>query len=250
MASSMVCSYMLEYLSDPFSEEGIVFERHLADCESCKLELEQLRIGWEAIPMQMEQVELPADLKQQVMEAAWGQVQQEKSSLPTHGLSNGSNKRFARWKVRVAAASLLIVLGASLLGNIFLYRERAEQPVTLQNSFDLPVSEIQKVMKLESLDSESSYGLACIVGSGKNQQFVVYLFNPPQTEQNQVYQVWLNKDQEQQSAGKLKVENQIGLAVLSVPVGNHEWSFDSVAITLESDSQGLVPRGPQIFRSS
>ncbi|PYE43238.1 anti-sigma-K factor rskA [Paenibacillus barcinonensis] len=249
MSSSTVCSYMLEYLSDPCSEEGTLFERHLKECESCKLELEQLRLGWEAIPMQMEQIELPADLKQQVMEAAWGEMQYEKTSLSNHVQSKIHVKRFTRWKVSIAVASLLILLGASLLGNIVLYQERIGQPVTLKNSSDLPVSEIQKVMKLESLTAENSYGVACIVGSGDNQQFVVYLFNPPQTEKNEVYQVWLNKDQQQQNAGKLKVENQMGLAVLAIPMGNHDWSFDSIAVTLEPDSQGLAPRGPQMFRS-
>lgn len=254
MSSSItVCSYMLEYLSAPCSEKGKAFERHLADCASCKLELEQLRLGWEAIPTHMKQVELPSDLKQQVMEAAWGKsneisapdVVQHKSSSRFKWLTKRYNP-----KVNLVAASVLILLGASLIGNVVLIQERIEQPVTLMNSRDLPTSEIQKVMKLESLTSGTSYGVACIVGTGKDQQFVVYLFNPPQTEKNEVYQVWLNKDQAYHNAGKLKVENQMGLAVLAIPMGNQAWSYDSIAITLEPDSTGLAPRGPQIFRSS
>ncbi|WP_434749453.1 anti-sigma factor [Paenibacillus amylolyticus] len=254
MSSTTVCSYMLEYLSDPCSEEGKGFERHLVTCESCKLELEQLRPGWEAIPTHLEQVELPTDLKKQVMEAAWGKSNETAVSDFVEVKSNSrierSTKRFHHQKMNLAAASLLILLGASLLGNVVMVRERTEQPVTLMNSIELPTSEIQKVVKLESLTSGSSYGVACIVGTGKNQQFVVYLFNPPQTEKDEVYQVWLNKDQASQNAGKLKVENQMGLAVLAIPMGNHAWSYDSIAITLEPDSTGLVPRGPQMFRSS
>ncbi|MGO4533137.1 anti-sigma factor [Paenibacillus sp. 2TAF8] len=254
MSSTTVCSYMLEYLSDPCSEEGKAFERHLDACELCKIELEQLRLGWEAIPTHIEQVELPSDLKQQVMEAAWGKSKgilapdlvESKNSSRIKRLS----KHFNNKKMNFAVASLLILLGVSLLGNVVMIQEHIEQPVTLMNSIDLPASEIQKVIKLESLTSGSSYGVACIVGNGKNQQFVVYLFNPPQTEKNEVYQVWLNKDQAYQNAGKLKVENQMGLAVLAIPMGNQAWNYDSVAITLESDSTGLVPRGPQIFRSS
>ncbi|MCM3134788.1 anti-sigma factor [Paenibacillus polysaccharolyticus] len=253
MSSITVCSYMLEYLSDPCSEEGKAFESHLADCASCKLELEQLRLGWEAIPTHIEQVKLPSDLKQQVMEAVWGK--NNKSSAPDLVHKSSSRfkwltKRYNNPKVNLVAASVLILLGASLIGNVVLIQERIEQPVTLVNSMDLPTSEIQKVMKLESLTSGTSYGIACIVGSGKDQQFVVYLFNPPETEKNEVYQVWLNKDQTYHNAGKLKVENQLGLAVLAIPMGNQAWNYDSIAITVEPDSKGLVPRGPQMFRSS
>lgn len=254
MSSITVCSYMLEYLSDPCSEEGKAFERHLADCASCKLELEQLRLGWEAIPTHMEQVELPSDLKQQVMEAAWGKGNESSAPDLVEHKSSSRFKRFTKRynnpKVNLVATSVLILLGASLIGNVVLIQERIEQPVTLMNSMDLPTSEIQKVMKLESLTSGTSYGVACIVGTGKDQQFVVYLFNPPETKTNEVYQVWLNKDQAYHNAGKLKVENQMGLAVLAIPMGNQTWSYDSIAITLEPDSTGRVPRGPQMFRSS
>ncbi|MGQ8874218.1 anti-sigma factor domain-containing protein [Paenibacillus sp. TSA_86.1] len=253
MSSTAICSYMLDYLSDPCSEEGKAFEMHLATCESCKLDLEQLRPGWEAIPTYLEQAELPSDLKQQVMEAAW--EKSNETAVPDvveikRSRIERFTKRFHDQKRNLATASLLILFGASLVVNVVMVRERTEQPVTLMNSIELPTSEIQKVVKLESLTSGSSYGVACIVGTGKNQQFVVYLFNPPQTEKGEVYQVWLNKNQASQNAGKLKVENQMGLAVLAIPMGNHAWSYDSIAITLEPDSTGLIPRGPQVFRSS
>ncbi|MBW7459338.1 zf-HC2 domain-containing protein, partial [Paenibacillus sepulcri] len=65
------CDLCLDYISGLLSgDEKSAFERHLPDCEACQIELEELRFVWEALPADMEHMEPPEDLKQQVMDAA------------------------------------------------------------------------------------------------------------------------------------------------------------------------------------
>src|SRR6478609_5331239 len=64
------CSYMINYLTGECTEwERAAFERHLRTCVSCSEELPDLQAVWQSLPYQMEEVEVPLDLKEQVMEA-------------------------------------------------------------------------------------------------------------------------------------------------------------------------------------
>ena len=49
--------------------ERAAFERHLRTCVTCREELSELQEAWQALPFEMEEVGVPADLKQQVMQS-------------------------------------------------------------------------------------------------------------------------------------------------------------------------------------
>ena len=64
------CSYLVNYLTGDCTEwERAAFERHLRTCVTCREELSELQEVWQALPFEMEEVEVPADLKEQVMQS-------------------------------------------------------------------------------------------------------------------------------------------------------------------------------------
>lgn len=248
MKDNKLCDLVLEVLSGTCNDaERLAFERHLSGCEACQAEMEELRIVWEAIPIDMEQLEPPADLKQQVMDAVM--AVEARQAPPGH---NGirRSKRRARSYLAATSAALFILLAASLLGNVWLYEEKSKLPLPIDQALDLPAAEIKQMVLLESVAQQGkSSGVVCVVGSGQNTQFVVYLFGAAKTAGEESYQVWLVKDGARKSAGTMRVDNDRGVAVLAVPLASEKLSFDSIGITLEPDDQGAQPRGRQIYRS-
>lgn len=242
------CDLALEVLSGTCTEEErLVFERHLSECEACQAEMEELRIAWEAIPIDMERLEPPLDLKQQVMDAV---LAVEAQQAPLRNNRKSWPKRKARPYLAVSVAVMFIMLVTSLFGNVWLYQEKSKLPLSIDQALDLPAAEIQQMVLLESVAQRGkNSGVVCVVGSGQNTQIVVYLFGAAKTIGKESYQVWLIKDGVRQSAGTMRVANNQGVAVLAVPLASERLSFDSIGITLEPDDQGAQPRGKQMFRS-
>ncbi|WP_338553727.1 anti-sigma factor [Paenibacillus sp. KS-LC4] len=254
MEEKKLCEWMLEVLSGTCTEEErLAFERHLSGCEACRIEMEELRMAWEAIPVDMEWLEPPIDLKQQVMDAVLAADEQQGAEQANK--MNGTNriswrKRRIRPYMAASAILLFIMLTASLLGNVWLYQEKSSLPLSIAQALSLPASEIQQMVLLETVGQPGgSSGVVCVVGSGQNTQFVVYLFGAEKTVGEESYQVWLVKDGVRQSAGTMRVANDQGVAVLAVPLASETLSFDSIGITLEPDDHGAQPRGKQIYRS-
>ncbi|WP_341280242.1 anti-sigma factor [Paenibacillus sp. FSL H8-0537] len=254
MEEKKLCDLTLEVLSGTCTEEEqLAFERHLSSCKACQVEMEELRMAWEAIPVDMEWLEPPIDLKQQVMDAVLAAEEQQRAEQTNK--MGGTNriswrKRRKRSYMAASAVLLLIMLTASLLGNVWLYQEKSKLPLPIDQALSLPAAEIQQMVLLETVAQQGeSSGVVCVVGSGQNTQFVVYLFGAAKTIDDESYQVWLVKDGVRQSAGTMRVANDQGVAVLAVPLASEKLSFDSIGITLEPDDQGAQPRGKQIYRS-
>ncbi|MEX2461018.1 MAG: zf-HC2 domain-containing protein [Paenibacillaceae bacterium] len=64
------CQDLISYFTGECSEfERAAFERHLRTCASCRDELQEFRSVWEALHFEMDELEAPADLKNEVMQA-------------------------------------------------------------------------------------------------------------------------------------------------------------------------------------
>jgi len=248
MEEKLLCDLCLDVLSGTCKEEERrSFELHLPGCEACQAEMEELRIIWEAISTDMERIEPPEDLKQQVMDAALAADKQSHEWRARPGWRN----IVTRPNQLIAAAVFLLLLTASTLWNISLYRERSALPIPIEQALNVPAAEIQQLVPLKPVKQEGrAYGLACVVGSGTNKQFVVYLFDAAPTTGEEAYQVWLLKDGARRSAGTMRVSSESGIGLLAMPITSETLDFDSIGITLEPDDRGAQPRGEKMFGST
>src|SRR3954464_7133420 len=68
--SSSLSNELVSYLMGEASEEEIFrMEMHLLSCSSCRKDLQEIQEAWNMLPYDLEDVEVPADLKDEVMNA-------------------------------------------------------------------------------------------------------------------------------------------------------------------------------------
>lgn len=239
-----ICKLCFDYFIKECSiEDQQTFERHLPDCQKCQFELNDLRITWEAIPVEIERIEPPEELKQQVMDAVTGT---EAKNAGNH-LVRKSSLQLRAW-VGAAAAVLVLLAAAMVWNHNSVGNKTAVIPV--EQALSVSAAQIERLIPLNrvSYDSSNSYGIACIVNNGQNKQFIVYIFDAKETVEDQAYQVWLIDDNERRSAGTFRVDHQ-GVGVLAMPIASDDLTFDGISISLEPDDQGSQPRGAEILES-
>lgn len=255
------CDLRLNVLSGSCTEaERLAFERHLPGCTACQAENEELRLVWEALYADMELIEPPADLKQQVMDAALAAEAElatrgAEDAEPTNGrrIAAGSRgKPGRRWLPAASGALLLAVLLAGTAWNVSLYRERLRSPLPIEQALSVPASQVKQVVALQAAqpgaEASRAYGFACVVDNGQSRQFIVYVHGAPATVGEQAYQVWLVENGVRRSAGTFRVNGgDQGVGVLAMPIRSNSLTFDTIGITLEPDDKGDHPRGEKMF---
>jgi len=246
-----VCDLCLDVLSGVCTDkERLAFEHHLPTCEACQSEKNELLFAWGALYANMESKEPPLDLKQQVMDAAF-------ASDSNLGISNTvpNIRRTKTRRSRLYIASVCVIATFFIAGsfwNVWLYHERTNGPLPLEEALSVSATQIQQVVTLKAqspLESDA-YGIACVVDNGQSKQFVLYVYGASETRGKQAYQVWLIKDGVRTSAGTFRVNaDSQGVGVLAMPIQSDTLSFDKIGITLEPDDRGDQPRGQKMFGS-
>lgn len=243
---TQICDWCLDYYSGSCADqERIAFERHLPDCPDCQAEIGELRDVWEALPLTMEPMEVPADLKQQVMDALPTADAEQRERKPMRKRLSG------RRRMRGIVAAVLLLFVAGTIWNYQLYSEYSDTSVIpLEKALSVSAAQIDQIISLKpQLDGRAdAYGIACIVDNGSTKQFVVYVFGAEPTTGDSVYQVWLNDGDNRQSAGTFRVGER-GIGLLAMPISAEPPAIDSIGITLEQDAMGASPRGVTVFAS-
>lgn len=240
------CEGLIEYLTGEGSDmERKRFEKHLTTCSTCQEEVILWRQVWDNLADDAELVELPADLKDEVM----GSIVARESHTPVSVEKKPRMPRFHYGKWAMGAAVLLLVfLSGWLLGNFqplsTVKESSAQTPDSIDTLFHL--SAVRSNGKFD--DSPRAYGVACLVRSKDQEQLVVYVFGTPQTKDGEAYQVWLLKDGQRTSAGTFTV-GESGIGIMTLPLREGIPDMDAVGVTLEPDNQSTSPRGPKMFGS-
>lgn len=259
------CSYLINYLTGECTEwERAAFERHLRTCVSCREELPDLQAVWQSLPYQMEEVEVPSDLKGQVMEAIRRvpiheeeigrerirkeeihkdpiyKVEIVKNETRTHATPK---RRSFVWLYGATAVVMLgIVVGAVWNSDVFHTKETASEvsePSKVVNTFNL---------KSADTSMPAASGTAWVVQYGDVHKVVVNLSGLNETSGDWTYQVWLNHNGKKYNCGTLRVDNK-GVGVLSYDVHAKSLNIDSIGVTLEPDPNGSQPRGKKVLGS-
>nr|AIA10687.1 anti-sigma-K factor rskA [uncultured bacterium] len=248
---STPCGGLIEYLTGEGTDmQRKRFEKHMATCSSCQEEAILWHQVWDRLADDTEMLDLPADLKDEVMGPLFAKENQSPISSPRLPI-NKSTFRFAKWGIGIAILLSVFLSGWLLRGWQVQWQETAanevsgQTPASIETLFHL--SAIRSNGKFD--DSPRAYGVACLVRSSDKEQLVVYVFGSPQTKNGEAYQVWLLKDGQRTSAGTFTVGSS-GIGIMTLPLSKGIPEMDAIGVTLEPDSRSESPRGPKMFGSS
>jgi len=205
--------------------EAELLERHLAGCESCRADAEELRPVTSALARSVPQVDPPPSLKASLMATVNAEAA-TRAEAPAR-----QRRSFGEWlsglQPRVAVGMALAVLalgvvvgvGASKLGG-------GDNTKTIAAQID------RKLMP-------TGEGTLAVKGStGK-----LDLTRAPQPPAGRVYQLWYQQGKTIVRGGTFRPRSD-GSYEIQVPVGNS----DAVMVTVEREGGAPAPTGPPVMQ--
>jgi anti-sigma-K factor RskA len=204
--------------------EAAELERHLADCEECRTELEWLRPAVQQLPESVQRVEAPPELRGRLME----QVRAETESTPAPAPRRARHRRIGGWSPRPVAglAALVLVVAAVAAYAIGSGDSGAGNTTTV-------------------VAGHSPGVVAEVVREGATG--TLHLNNLHQLPGDKVLQAWVERDGRVVSAKTLFVPNQDGTA--SATIDDME-GVKTVMITAEPRGGSVQPTSPPIVSVS
>jgi F0F1-type ATP synthase assembly protein I len=248
------CQDLMSYIIGECSEfERAAIERHLRNCASCRVEVLELRTVWEALPFEMDEIEAPADLKNEVMQAiqALPQSKPHKSGSEAADDVQLIQPKQAR-KLLMKFGWIAAILFGVILGGLWskaYFTKPAAEAVNLLNQ----PAEVLRTFDLKSVDDSlpRAKGTAWVLKQGNMNNVVVNLQGLTKTKGDWTYQVWLvskgtDNTTRRYNCGTLNVDER-GNGVLTYPINAKYIYFDAVGVTLEADANGDQPRGKKVL---
>jgi hypothetical protein len=233
------CEQLLAYMSGDLTEnERNGFSAHLANCPECAKELRELEQVWLALPDELEDEEMPAEWKEEILGSITGAGKRTIRRVPQAGRH--------RWRrmLSIWTAAIILILGT---GSWWIVSYRSSE-LAIETPSQQPAQIITQY-KLKSFDQSvpAAKGEAWLMQQGeKRQQLILQTTGLPVQTGEEAYQVWLVKNGERSNCGTFKVNNQ-GDGVITYMIRDEERGFDTIGITLEPDAKGSRPRGKKML---
>ena len=245
MSTTSSCSFsneLVSYLIGEASEvERLKMEKHLSNCPSCTKDIQELQEAWTILPYEFEDVEVPVDLKDEVMNAIF------QSEEPFHATTEKispwrRNTKLRHFLYGLAAATILLSFGGAIWANMNL----RDQVTELKEQANIP-PEVIEVYSLKTANptADSAQGHALLYKQGDKKQLVFQVKGLDDTKGSEAYQVWLIHDGNRKSAGTFHVDDQ-GNGILTYKFKDNIY-FDAIGISLEPDANGTQPRGKKVL---
>jgi hypothetical protein len=255
------CQDLISYITGECSEfERAAFERHLRNCASCREEVKELRLVWDALPFEMDVLDAPEDLKNEVMQAIYAipltknQLEQQKKAeqaeVLKHTMISDKPKRVRSYYKQLGwiAAVIVGVLIGGLWGQTFF-----NKPAALTGGPLNQPAEVLRTFELKTFDASmpSAKGTAWVLKHGDTNNVVINLQGLKKTKGDWTYQVWLirtgsDNTKKRYNCGTMNVDDQ-GNGVLTYNINAKFTGFDAVGVTLEADANGDQPRGKKVL---
>jgi len=216
---NLAAPYALDALS---AEEAAEFERHLTACESCTLEVQEMRETTAVLAASMV-VDPPAAMKDRVL-AGIGTLPQATGS--TSGSASGSavvelserRRRGAtvnRWLAGVAAAGVLV---AGALGvSTYQANQRADEAQVAADQMSAVLADPDAV--IERADIEGG-GAGTLVMSPEDGRAVFMTADLPDPASGQTYQLWAIDDAGATSVGLMEPDAGEASEFVAIPSGS------------------------------
>jgi hypothetical protein len=236
------CEFLMSYLTGECSElERAEFERHLQFCSACREEMKDLELVWKELPYQMDEHEVPLDLKSEVMEAI-GRLDQDSINQLQ---AKSKRTRSFLWIYGFTAAIIVgIVIGAFWNHTVV---QKSGSLIVAPLSIPARVTES---FELKSVDASMplAKGTVWVLQQGNMNNIVFNLQGLEETKGDWAYQAWLIHNGKRYNCGTLHVDEK-GIGVLTYEISGKSLNFDAIGVTLEPDPNGDQPRGKKVLGS-
>jgi len=235
--SSQLLEYVIGEMED---DEKEVLAKHVQSCDMCRQELENLQKAWQAIPLELDEVDVPADLKAEVMGAIFPPETTKPQAAPWwKQVWTGVRLR----PQTVVTTFLLLAVGALGVQNLQLHR----QLQAFEHQGTAPAQVLQ-VYALRPADPvmQTAKGNVWLMQQGSTKKLVLHMQGLEVTKGEEAYQVWLIHEGKRRSAGVFLVDEQ-GNGVLTYELQAQQPPFEAIGITLEPDANGQQPRGKKVL---
>ncbi|MDH9159732.1 anti-sigma factor [Staphylococcus succinus] len=260
-----------DYFNDKLSEsekERVEEELNLSS-ESHKT-LKDIEILHDTLPYKNKQVEPPIGMKQRILESVLNEEKTSDKDIKNENQEEGfnstnseTNNQFQqhinvstqdnkkhksavikRFSVGIIAAMLLLSLignGVQFWGN----KEPKNQSTSMINTGDA------KAINLKSMSNDKTQGQAYLSNTNNktDRKLIVEAKDIETTKGNQVYQVWVLKDNKPYPAGAFSSENNKGMVVFDLSNIDIDKN-DKIALTLEPSPNNTEPKGQMVMASS
>lgn len=236
------CEWLLDYFNGQLDEvPRRKFENHLAQCQNCREELDELTMLTKDLAFIAEPVDPPSEMKQRIL----GNVFETEKEEQQPALQQTAEKRRGNGWIKPLLAAVLF---ASLLGNAntLLSKDEADNNAGEKRE---TIDRLQTSVALKPGEGAAFNGRATMVEKNDKTEMIIQAENLEPPEGSQVYQVWLLEKGKPYRAGTF-VPNDDGLGAVTYHLdqaGEHEW--DTVAITLEPSDDSKIPKGDIILSS-
>lgn len=221
-----VGAYLLEALS---VEEARSFERHLASCERCRLELARLRAAADALPRSVDPVEPPAALKRSLMRAvradAAARSREERQRGVRAALLGGLSLRLRP----LAAAAVVVLVAGVAIG----YGIRGKGAGT------------RVVVGAVDRARVPNASARLVIPTGRGAGGVLQVAGMPAPPPGYIYELWLRRGAEVVPSSLFSVgTNGRGAAAIDQSLSG----VSAVLVTREHARGASAPTGPTVIR--
>lgn len=234
MNHNETCDLLIDYYNGQLeTEQKETFRQHLETCESCQEELAE----WEALNAELIDtiplVDPPEGMKDRVL----GNVFSEEI-LKSENKIQTMKKKQRSFKVPFITAAAALLL--SVIGNIYMLAGQEEEPRDMAELLREEENTISLSPASETLDMNARVALH---GGTAGQTLILEASNFTNLNEDEVYQVWLLKEEEPYRAGTL-VPNEAGQGYVVFNLDEEtEIDWDMVAITVEPSPHSQLPEG-------
>lgn len=248
------CSQLLPYfLKELSTDETDAFANHMSLCPSCQSELQTLQQAWQALPGEMDEMDVPDAKREQMWEMIVQQIQEpalktevEKTRKENIWKPIGTPSLASkRWLFPAAAAVLCIAVGAAVGWGL----KPGDSPVLRYEvgSTDAP-SYVVEQYELKAFDSAmpGASGRGWVRQQGESRQLVLEVNGLQANTGEQAYQLWVIKEGKRFNGGTFRVDVK-GSSIMTCDLNVTHGTFEAIGITLEPDGKGTQPRGKKVL---
>ncbi|MGD6966167.1 anti-sigma factor domain-containing protein [Rossellomorea vietnamensis] len=231
------CDQLFDYYNGHLSDIELArFEKHLEECVECEQALLQLRELEDYLPYASEPINPPSGLEDRVFSRILKDEDQKETIV----------QRAPRKRNKWMFPSVAALLAVSLIGNAYLFTQLGEKQETaeVQESID----KVVKYAEMAAVEG-SAKGTASIVKQGDETKLVVQASDLESLNDEEVYQVWLIKDEKPERAGAFRIEDGRGSVVFNFNENYENIDWDMVAISHEQDADSQTPQGNVVLAS-
>jgi anti-sigma-K factor RskA len=213
--------------------ESELLERHLAGCESCRAEVENLRPVPAAMARSVPQVEPPPSLKASLMEIVNAEAAARAGQAAEPARREGKRRSFGTWlsglQPRTAAAMALAVLALGVVVGIGVDKATNDNGAAT-------TTVAAKIDRTQMPTGDASLAI-------NGRRGTLALTSAPQPPAGRVYQLWYQHGKTIERGGTFRPQTD-GSYRANVPVAG----ADAVLVTVERSGGAPAPTGPPVMQ--